>query len=55
MSDERKRILTGTRPTGAQHLGHYAGALRQWIDLQEEYECFFLLADYQVSDYADDH
>ena len=50
----RKRILTGIRPTGPLHLGHYAGALTQWLALQEEYECFFLIADYQVSDYADD-
>ena len=54
MTDERKRILTGVRPTGALHLGHYAGALENWIRLQEEYECFFLIADYQVSDHADD-
>lgn len=51
---ERKRILTGIRPTGALHLGHYAGALENWIRLQKEYECFFLIADYQVADYADD-
>src|SRR5688572_2657020 len=51
---ERKRILTGIRPTGALHLGHYAGALENWTRLQHEYECHFLLADYQVSDYADD-
>jgi tryptophanyl-tRNA synthetase len=51
---ERKRILTGVRPTGALHLGHYAGALENWVRLQKEYECFFLIADYQVSDYADD-
>jgi tryptophanyl-tRNA synthetase len=50
----RKRILTGIRPTGPLHLGHYAGALENWVRLQEEYECFFLIADYQVSDYADD-
>jgi tryptophanyl-tRNA synthetase len=50
----RKRILTGIRPTGSLHLGHYAGALENWIRLQKEYECFFLIADYQVSDYADD-
>ena len=54
MSDERKRILTGVRPTGPLHLGHYAGALENWIRLQEEYECFFLIADYQVSDHADE-
>ncbi len=50
----KKRILTGIRPTGALHLGHYAGALENWIRLQKQYECFFLIADYQVSDYADD-
>jgi tryptophanyl-tRNA synthetase len=50
----RKRILTGIRPTGSLHLGHYAGALKQWLALQDEYECFFLIADYQVSDYVDD-
>ena len=50
----RKRILTGIRPTGALHLGHYAGALENWVRLQKQYECFFLIADYQVSDYADD-
>ncbi|MDP2326502.1 MAG: tryptophan--tRNA ligase [Dehalococcoidia bacterium] len=53
-STGRRRILTGIRPTGALHLGHYAGALENWIRLQREYECFFLIADYQVSDYADD-
>lgn len=50
----RKRILTGIRPTGALHLGHYAGALENWVRLQHEYETYFLIADYQVSDYADD-
>jgi tryptophanyl-tRNA synthetase len=53
MSD-RKRILTGIRPTGPLHLGHYAGALENWVRLQHEYDCHFLIADYQVSDYADD-
>jgi tryptophanyl-tRNA synthetase len=48
-----RRILTGVRPTGALHLGHYAGALENWVRLQDEYECFFLIADCQVSDYAD--
>ena len=33
----RKRILTGIRPTGPLHLGHYAGALKQWLELQDEY------------------
>ncbi|MGK2964664.1 MAG: tryptophan--tRNA ligase [Tepidiformaceae bacterium] len=51
---EKKRILTGVRPTGSLHLGHYAGALENWIRLQDSYDCYFLIADYQVSDYADD-
>lgn len=44
----KKRILTGIRPTGALHLGHYVGALHNWISLQDEYECNFLIADYQA-------
>jgi len=44
----KKRILTGIRPTGALHVGHYVGALHNWIDLQDEYDCYFLIADYQA-------
>ena len=51
---EKKRIVTGIRPTGPLHLGHYVGALENWVNLQCEYDCYFLIADYQVSDYADD-
>jgi len=51
---EKKRILTGVRPTGLLHLGHYAGALDNWLELQGDYDCYFLIADYQVPDYADD-
>ncbi|HJP41293.1 MAG TPA: tryptophan--tRNA ligase [Dehalococcoidia bacterium] len=51
---DQKRILTGIRPTGPLHLGHYSGALENWVRLQAEYDCYFLIADYQVSDYADD-
>src|SRR5580765_2554016 len=50
----KQRVLSGMRPTGALHLGHYAGALKNWVRLQDEYDCYFLIADYQVSDYADD-
>jgi tryptophanyl-tRNA synthetase len=53
MTSPRPRILTGIRPTGALHLGHYAGALENWVRLQNDYDCFFLIADCQVSDYAD--
>ncbi len=52
--EARKRILTGIRPTGPLHLGHYAGALENWVRLQTTHDCHFLIADYQVSDYADD-
>lgn len=51
---ERQRVLTGIRPTGPLHLGHYAGALETWIKLQSQYDCYFLIADYQVSDYVED-
>ena len=44
----KRRILTGIRPTGALHLGHYVGALEQWVRLQHEYDCHFLIADYQA-------
>jgi len=40
-----KRILTGDRPTGKLHLGHYIGSLRNRVRLQDEYECFFIIAD----------
>lgn len=53
MTDQKPRIMTGIRPTGALHLGHYGGALENWRKLQHEYDCFFLIADYQVSDFAD--
>jgi len=49
----QKRVLTGIRPTGPLHLGHYAGALENWVKLQHEYNCSFLIADYQVADYSD--
>ena len=51
----KPRILTGIRPTGALHLGHYVGALKNWLDLQDAYECYFLIADYQaLGDHFDD-
>ncbi|MGP1595120.1 MAG: tryptophan--tRNA ligase [Treponema sp.] len=42
---ERKRILTGDRPTGNLHLGHYVGSIRNRVRLQDEFECFFIIAD----------
>lgn len=44
----RKRILTGDRPTGKLHLGHYVGTLQNRVRLQDEYECFFIIADYHM-------
>ncbi len=41
----KKRILTGDRPTGKLHLGHYVGSLKNRVALQEAYECFFIIAD----------
>ena len=42
---KKKRILTGDRPTGKLHLGHYVGSLKNRVLLQDEYECFFIVAD----------
>ncbi len=42
---KKKRILTGDRPTGKLHLGHYVGSLKNRVALQHEYECFFIIAD----------
>jgi tryptophanyl-tRNA synthetase len=44
----KRRILTGDRPTGRLHLGHYVGSLRNRVRLQHEYECYFILADLHV-------
>ena len=45
MNNKRKRILTGDRPTGKMHLGHYVGSFENRLRLQESYECFFIIAD----------
>lgn len=45
---KQKRILSGMRPTGKLHLGHYVGALENWVKLQDEYDSFHLIADYHV-------
>ena len=49
----KKRLLSGMRPTGPLHLGNYHGALENWVRLQDEYECFFFIADWHAltSDY----
>ncbi len=45
---EKRRILSGMRPTGKLHLGHYVGALENWVKLQNEYDSYHLIADYHV-------
>jgi tryptophanyl-tRNA synthetase len=42
----RKRILSGMRPTGRFHLGNYFGAARNWVELQDSYDCYYMVADY---------
>jgi len=52
---QRLRVLSGLRPTGEIHIGHLAGALRNWIELQKKYECYFFIADWHAltTHYAD--
>ncbi|HEX7689803.1 MAG TPA: tryptophan--tRNA ligase, partial [Burkholderiaceae bacterium] len=44
----RARVLSGMRPTGALHLGHYHGALKNWVRLQHDYDSFFFVADWHA-------
>ncbi len=54
-SQTKKRVLSGMRPTGKLHLGHYVGALQNWVRLQDTHDCFFFVADWHAltTDYAD--
>lgn len=45
---QHQRVLSGMRPTGRLHLGHYHGVLKNWVNLQHEYECFFFAADWHA-------
>ncbi|HCL13676.1 MAG TPA: tryptophan--tRNA ligase, partial [Pseudomonas sp.] len=54
--DSQRRVVSGMRPSGRLHLGHYHGVLKNWVRLQHEYECFFcivvwhaLTTDYESS------
>ena len=51
----KDRVVSGVRPTGRLHLGHLVGALGNWVQLQEQYDCFYFIADWHAltSDYAD--
>ena len=55
MKGQRKRVLSGMRSTGKLHLGNFVGALDNWVRMQEQYECFFFVADWHAltTDYAD--
>lgn len=52
---EKKRILSGMRPTGPLHVGNLLGALSNWVGMQDDYDCFFFIADWHAmtSDYED--
>ena len=54
---KKKRILSGMRPTGKMHLGNYYGALYNWLRLQEEFQCFYFVADWHAltTEYEDPH
>lgn len=46
--DADQRVVSGMRPTGRLHLGHYHGVLRNWVELQHEYQCYFFVADWHA-------
>lgn len=52
---DKKRIVSGIRPTGDLHIGHYLGVLKNWVSLQDEYQCFYFAADWHAltSEYKD--
>jgi tryptophanyl-tRNA synthetase len=54
-NNKKPRVLSGMRPTGKLHLGHLVGALDNWVRLQNQYDCFFFVADWHAltTDYAD--
>jgi tryptophanyl-tRNA synthetase len=47
-NESNQRVLSGMRPTGQLHLGHLHGVLKNWVQLQHEYECFFFVADFHA-------
>ena len=48
MNTARERVLSGMRPTGRLHLGNHLGALENWVKLQEDYDCFYCVANWHV-------
>jgi tryptophanyl-tRNA synthetase len=55
VTDARARVVSGMRPTGRLHLGHLVGALGNWVPLQDQYDCYYFVADWHAltSDFAD--
>jgi tryptophanyl-tRNA synthetase len=51
----KKRVLSGMRPTGRLHIGHYFGALKNWVNIQDKYDCFYMVADWHAltTEFAD--
>lgn len=50
----KKILLSGVKPTGAPHIGNYFGAMKQWLDLQSQYDCYFMIADYHALNFIQD-
>ncbi len=48
VTNSERRVLSGMRPTGKLHLGHYHGVLKNWVELQHQYECYFFVADWHA-------
>jgi tryptophanyl-tRNA synthetase len=48
VATQHARVLSGMRPTGRLHLGHYHGVIKNWVELQHEYQCFFFVADWHA-------
>ena len=44
----KPRVVSGMRPTGRLHIGHLVGALSNWVKLQEQYDCFYFVADWHA-------
>jgi len=55
LNSSTQYVLSGLRPTGRVHLGNYFGAVKNWVDLQDRYDCYYFVADWHAltSDYAD--
>ena len=50
----KKILLSGVKPTGRPHIGNYFGAMRQFVDMQDDYSCLFMIADYHALNFIQD-